>query len=189
VLVRYCDDLVILCRSEAAAEESRRRLGLVLEHLHLRVHPAKTRIADLQRGRTGFDFLGFHHRLKESWRWPGYWYLQRWPSPRAVKAIRQKVKAILAPRYVLVNRLESCVQLLNPIIRGWGQYFRVGNSNRQFHAVDRYITYRLARFDQDKRQRDFLGWTSPDVLERLSKAGVYRLTGTVRYASTTHATA
>ena len=106
-----------------------------------------------------------------------------------MRAIRQKVKAILAPRYVLVNSLESCVQLLNPIIRGWGQYFRGGNSNRQFHTVDRYVTYRLARFDQDKRQRNFLGWRSPHVLARLTKAGVYRLTGTIRYASTAHATA
>ncbi len=51
------------------------------------------------------------------------------------------------------NSLADCVRFLNPVLRGWGQYFRVGNSNRQFHLLDRYVTFRLARFDQDKRQR------------------------------------
>ncbi|MDQ6885124.1 MAG: group II intron reverse transcriptase/maturase [Candidatus Dormibacteraeota bacterium] len=188
VLVRYADDLVVLCRSEAAATESLRRLGLVLEHLHLRVHPTKTRIVDLRQGRAGFDFLGFHHRMKESWRWPGHWYLQKWPSPRAMRAIRQKVKAILAPRYGLTNSMADCVRFLNPVLRGWGQYFRVGNSNRQFHLLDRYVTFRLARFDQDKRQRSYLGWATPWLIQRLARAGVYRVTGTVRYPSRVHAT-
>ncbi len=189
VVVRYCDDLVVLCRSEAAATESLRRLGLVLEHLRLRVHPTKTRIVDLRQSRAGFDFLGFHHRLKESWRWPGHWYLQKWPSSRAMTAIRQKVKGILAPRYVLSNSLDDCIRFLNPVLRGWGQYFRIGNSNRQFHLLDRYVTYRLARFDQDKRQRHYLGWATPWLIQRLTAAGVYRLGGTVRYSSSAHATA
>src|SRR3989442_1774651 len=164
VLVRYADDLVVLCRSEAAATEGLRRLGLVLEHLHLRVHPTKTRIVDLRQGRAGFDFLGFHHRLKESLRWPGHWYLQKWPSPRAMRAIRHNVKAILAPRYVLTYSMAECFRFLNPVLRVWGQYFLVGNSNRQFHLLDRYVTFRLAR------------------------AGVYRVTGAVRYPSRVHAT-
>src|SRR5713226_3818135 len=56
VLVRYADDLVVLCRTQAAATESRRRVGLVLERLRRQLHPTKTRIADLRMGREGFDF-------------------------------------------------------------------------------------------------------------------------------------
>lgn len=188
VLVRYADDAVILCRSELTARESLRRLGLVLEHLHLRLHPTKTRIADLQKGRDGFDFLGFQHRMKESWRWPGYWYLNTWPSSRAMKAIRQKIKAVLAPRSVLPYSLADRVRLLNPVLRGWGRYFRVGNSNRQFQIIDRYVFHRLARFDQNKRQRDYLGWTTSEVKQRLKATGVFWLSGTVRYFRSAHAT-
>ena len=188
VLVRYADDLVVLCGSEAAATESLRRLGLVLEHLRLRVHPSKTQIVDLRQGRVGFDFLGFHHRLKESRRWHGRWYLYLWPSPRAMKAIRQKIKDTVASRHLLSRSLQECVRALNPVLRGWGQYFRVGNANRQFAAVDRYVTFRLARFDQDKRQRDSLGWTKPWLLQQIREVGVYRLTGTVRYVARAHAT-
>jgi len=188
VLVRYADDLVILCRTEAKARESLRRLTLVMEHLHLRLHPTKTRIADLRQGRDGFDFLGFHHRMKESWRWPGHWYLYTWPSSRAMKAIRQKIKAVLAPRSVLPYSVADRVRRLNPVLRGWGRYFRIGNSNRQFQVLDRYVFVRLARFDQNKRQRDSLGWTLPEVKHRLKAAGVFWLSGTVRYFGSVHAT-
>ncbi len=186
--MRYADDQVILCWSEAAATESLRRLGLILEHLRLRVHPTKTRIVDFRAGRAGFDFLGFHHRMKESWRWPGHWYLYQWPSSRAMRAIRQKVKAILAPRSVLPFSLADRVRRLNPVLRGWGQYFRIGNSNRQFQALDRYVVFRLARFDQNKRQRGYLGWATPEVMGRLRAAGVFCLSGTVRYLASAHAT-
>ena len=188
VLVRYADDLVILCRSEAAATESRRRVGLVLERLHLQLHPTKTRIVDLRMGREGFDFLGFHHRVKESWRWRGHWYLYSWPSSQAMKAIRQRIKATLATRHYLSYSLRDVVDLLNPVLRGWAQYFRRGNASRQFAAVDQYVTFRLARFDQDKRARDSLGWTKPELLEQFRIACVYRLTGTVRYSPRAHAT-
>ncbi len=188
VLVRYADDQVILCWSEAAAKESLRRLGLVLERLRLRVHPTKTRIVDFRAGRVGFDFLGFHHRMKESWHRPGQWSLNQWPSSQAMRAIRQKVKAILAPRSVLPFSLADRVRLLNPVLRGWGQYFRIGNSNRQFQALDRYVVFRLARFDQNKRQRGYLGWATPEVMGRLRAAGVFCLSGTVRYLASAHAT-
>ena len=188
VLVRYADDLVVVCRSEVAAKESLRRLGLVLEHLHLRVHPTKTRIVDLRRGREGFDFLGFHHRVKESWRWRGYWYLYQWPSSQAMKAIRQRIKETMASRHYLSYSLREVVAVLNPVLRGWAQYFRRGNANRQFAAVDKYVTFRLARFDQDKRARDSLGWTDPTLLQQFQAAGIYRLTGTIRYSPGAHAT-
>jgi len=188
VLVRYADDLVVVCRRETAATESLRRIGLVLERLRLQLHPSKTRIVDLRMGRQGFDFLGFHHRVKESKRWPGHRYLYLWPSSQAMKAIRQRIKESVATRQVLSHSLAEVVEALNPVLRGWAQYFGRGNANRQFAAIDRYVTFRLARFDQDKRQRDSLGWTNPELLERLHNTGVYRLTGTVRYSPGAHAT-
>ncbi|EQD72185.1 RNA-directed DNA polymerase (reverse transcriptase), partial [mine drainage metagenome] len=59
-VVRYADDLIILCHSELAARNALAWLGEQAAHLHLTLHPEKTRIVDLREGREGFDFLGFH---------------------------------------------------------------------------------------------------------------------------------
>src|SRR3989304_9246102 len=59
-LVRYSDDLVILCRTEAQARDAHRQLEAILERLGLRLNPQKTRLLQLTAGREGFDFLGFH---------------------------------------------------------------------------------------------------------------------------------
>src|SRR5436190_2234887 len=90
VLVRYADDLVVLCATRKQAEEARELVAAILDTLGLRLHPEKTRIVHLERGAQGFDFLGFQHRMRKSWR-TGYWYLQKWPSPRAMASIRAKI--------------------------------------------------------------------------------------------------
>jgi RNA-directed DNA polymerase len=58
ILVRYADDLVAMCRSASAAKEALRRIGLVMSRLGLTLHPVKTRLVDLRRGKEGFVFLG-----------------------------------------------------------------------------------------------------------------------------------
>ena len=58
VLVRYADDLVALCGTESQAREALRRIGLVMNRLGLTLHPAKTRLVDLRRGKESFVFLG-----------------------------------------------------------------------------------------------------------------------------------
>jgi RNA-directed DNA polymerase len=183
VLVRYADDFVVLCRNESLAKESLRRLGIVMEHLHLRVSPDKTRIVALGQGQQGFDFLGFHHRMRESWRRRGHWYMNKWPNPRAMKAIRQKVKDMVGSRHVLTHSLNDCIRALNPVLRGWAQYFRVGNANRQFTKVDEYVYLRLALFDQAKHQKNYRNWSGPRLPALLREAGLYRLSGTVRYSA------
>src|SRR5437660_10558781 len=62
-LVRYADDAVVLCRSEADAQQAVRWLQRTAQALKLRLHPEKTRVVDLSGGADGFDFLGFHNRL------------------------------------------------------------------------------------------------------------------------------
>ena len=98
-LVRYADDFVIMCRTEAAAREGLRRVGLILARLGLMLHPDKTRVVDVRDGQQGFDFLGFHHQKVESWRWRGKRYLQYWPSRRARQRVRARINAITAPRF------------------------------------------------------------------------------------------
>lgn len=187
VLVRYADDLIVLCRSEAAARESLRRVGIVMEHLGLRLHPTKTRIVNARLGKEGFDFLGFHHRMRESWRWRGRWFANKWPSVKARKAVCAKVKEVLGRPSARSRAIGEQVKEVNSILKGWGAYFRVGNSARHFGQIDGYVTYRFAKWDQHKRQRPNVGWTGPRIPRLLKAVGLYRLSGTVRYYSSAHA--
>ena len=63
MLVRYCDDLVVMCRTREQAEAALERLTVLLAELGLEPKAAKTRIVHLVEGGEGLDFLGFHHRL------------------------------------------------------------------------------------------------------------------------------
>ena len=183
-LIRYCDDFVILCRTEAAAHEALRRVGLILARLGLTLHPDKTRVVDVRDGREGFDFLGFHCRKVESWRYRGRRYLQQWPSRRAMQQVRDRIKAITAPRHRLLEPVQHLVHDLNGLLRGWRAYFRVGNSGRKFQQVDEYVRERLGLFLSKKAGRAGRHW------ERLTPAfartlGVYQLAGTVTWHTAT----
>ena len=142
VLAKYADDLVALCATREQAEEARELVAAVLDPIGLRLHPEKTRIVHLAQGAEGFDFLGFHHRMRKSWR-TGYWYLQKWPSDRAMTQIKGKIRDRTGRRYARLP-LEYAVENLNRVLRGWGNYFRYGNSGRKFLA-DRQLRPRTPR--------------------------------------------
>ena len=187
VLVRYADDLVILCQSEAQVREALRLLEGIMEQLGLRLHPTKTRIVDLREGREGFDFLGFHHRKVRSWRWKRY-YLQRWPRAKALAAIREKIRSIAGERYRLSWSLQMMIRVLNPVLRGWGNYFARGNSARQFAVVDSYVKERLMLFLSKKHGKSGRGWGQRWREIDFRSEGLYRLSGTVRWnTQTVHA--
>jgi len=71
---------------------------------------------------------------------------------------------------------------LNPVLRGWGNYFRWGNSSRKFSQIDGYVQERLALFDSKKRHRSGRRWGEVHTSAWVSRLGVHRLSGTVRYA-------
>jgi len=156
-LVRYADDVVLLCRTESDAQRAHAWLQARAQTLRLRVHPEKTRVVYLGDGGDGFDFLGFHHRLVRSWKYRKR-YCHRWPSKRAMASIRAKIKAITAPRDRLKWPTHALVQELNPVVRGWGNYFRWGNSTRQFTQVDSYVRERLALHDSKRRGKQGRRW-------------------------------
>jgi group II intron reverse transcriptase/maturase len=184
-LVRYADDFVVLTTSRSRAEEARRRIEAVLAGLGLRLHPDKTRIVYLGGGQDGFDFLGFHHRKTPS-KWAGRRYLSKWPSARAMASIRAKVREHTDRRYAS-RELHYVVADLNPVLRGWGAYFRYGNSNRKFAALDSYVHWRMSKLASVKHATR--GRLRVDRFNHswLTGLGVYRLTGTVRYWSNAHA--
>jgi RNA-directed DNA polymerase len=180
VLVRYADDFVILCRTQQRAEQARRLVAEILAGLGLHLHPDKTRIVGLAQGQQGFDFLGFHQHKVESWRWRGRWYLQRWPADRAMNAIRAKIRAATDRRFV-GHSLAWIVGNLNRVLRGWGTYFRYGNSARKLADIDSYVHERLAIFASIKHGlRYHRNWTRRFTWAWLRGLGVYRLSGGVR---------
>jgi len=179
-LVRYCDDFVVLCATRDRAEQAQALAEATLRPLGLRLHPEKTQIVCLRRGAEGFDFLGFHHRMVKSWKQSGRFYLQRWPSARAMAAIRAKVRN-RTPRGFAGRDLVYVVKDLNPVLRGWGAYFRLGNSTRKFSAIDSYVHQRLAKLASVKHGLPGRNWATLFDYEWLGDLGIYRLTGTVSY--------
>jgi reverse transcriptase-like protein/group II intron maturase len=178
VLAKYADDLVVLCETREQAEEARELVATVLDALGLRLHPEKTRIVHLATGAEGFDFLGFQHRMRKSWR-TGYWYLQKWPSRRAMASIRGKIRDRTDRRYAGLP-LEYAVENVNRVVRGWGNYFRYGNSAAKFAQIDSYVNERLAILASNKHGLSGRNWVTRFNYEWVTELGVYRLTGTVR---------
>jgi group II intron reverse transcriptase/maturase len=138
-LVRYADDLVVLCATESRAKEALRRIGLVMNRLGLTLHPAKTRLVDLRRGKESFVFLGCTLRKKRSiQRAPDKHYLQRWPSPKATKKLRDRVRELTSQRQSGKD-VKQIIAELTPVLRGWGNYFRTGNADREFNKMDGFV--------------------------------------------------
>jgi group II intron reverse transcriptase/maturase len=182
-LVRYADDAVVLCRSKTEAEESLRRLGIIMERLSLKLHPDKTRIVELGLGRQGFVFLGCYLRIVLS-RFKGREYVFRWPSPRAMRGIRARIRELTdRRRWAGLRDIREVIEVLNPVLRGWGNYFRTGNASWKFQQVDRYVNQRLVRLLpclRDRRRRPFemREWAPARFAEEF---GLHRLVGTIRY--------
>lgn len=179
-LIRFADDFVILCRKEKDAREALKKVGELLTRLGLTLHPVKTRVVNLGDGQEGIDFLGFHCRKVESWRYRGKKYLQKWPSQRAMKAVRERIRAITAPRHRLPEAVAAIVDEVNPVLRGWGAYFRVGNSGDKFEQVDSYVRERLGLFLSKKAGKSGRRWAVYGV-EYFRQLGVYQLVGTVAW--------
>src|SRR5215218_4428363 len=131
VLVRYADDLLAMCRTRAEAEAALVALRQILAELGLELKDAKTRIVHLEEGGEGVDFLGFHHRWVRARRARHVCFLARWPSPRAMRHARDRIREITDRRWLL-RPVEDTVQELNQFLRGWAGYFRYGNSAHHF---------------------------------------------------------
>lgn len=180
-IVRYADDLVILCRTESDAKQAYAWLQRTAQALRLKVHPDKSRVLYVGDGVNGFDFLGFHHRMGRSRKYSRM-YCYRWPSQRAMTSVRAKIKAITAPRSRLKWPMPKIVNELNPVLRGWCNYFRVGNSTRKFTLIDSYVRERLALWDSKKRGRSGRRWATEHTHDWSTSGGVFTLAGRIRYS-------
>ena len=174
-LVRYADDMVVLC-PKGSAKRYMVELQKFLCRLKLLVNEEKTRLVTVQ---TGFDFLGATFRKQRTCGRSYGTTCLVWPSQRSMQRFRDKVKALVDRD--LRPSLSEKIQQLNPVIRGWGAYFRPLNSARAFQKVDYYVWRKLTWWMRLKHQSRAWG-TKSDPTTLYRRVGLKTLVGTVRYA-------
>ena len=146
ILIRYADDFVIICRTKRDAENALQTVKQIMDILKLTLHSTKTRVVDM--GQEGFDFLGFHFHKKKSKK-SNKLLPYIWASPKAMMSVRSKIHFI-TERMRLSNSLTEVIKFLNQVIRGWRNYFRIGNCALKFQQLDRFVRYRLEQWIRAK---------------------------------------
>lgn len=152
-LTRYADDWVIVARSRSEAERALASARAVLEgELGLRVHPEKTRIVHVTQG---FEFLGYKIKRGKGLRYKtGGPALFAYPRQRSIDRFKDKVRAATVRRNP--KTLAGVLDELNPIIRGWGMYYRRAHVRRLFLRLNGWIVRRIWSW-RFKRWRN-AGW-------------------------------
>ena len=127
-VVRYADDLVILCETEAKAQQALALLHAEITQRGLTLHPEKTRIVDTALP-SGFDFLGYHFELG-----------RKTPRNKSLKKFKDRVR-LLTPRK-LGHSIDIVIKRLNASVRGWFEYFKHSHV-WTFERLDGWIRSRL----------------------------------------------
>ncbi len=131
-MVRYADDFVILCRSQAEAEQALAQVRPWCEAAGLTLHPTKTKIVDVRT--TGFDFLGYHFQTTRRDR------LTRWPRTKSMQKLKDTVRR--KTQRANGHSLAYIIQDVNRTLRGWFGYFQ-HSCRTTFRALDRWVRMRL----------------------------------------------
>lgn len=141
-IVRYADDMVILCQSRQAAEGALERLRELLTERGLRLHPDKTRVVDANE-RPGFDFLGYRFCGK-----------YRDPRPSSQNKLRGSIRD-KTPRTSGIN-LPTIIKIMNMTLRGWFEYFK-HCSRHAFDRIDSWVRMRLRSILRKRSKRRGIG--------------------------------
>ena len=154
---RFADDLVVLVDSHSRhdwlVEAVTRRLRNELEKLRVEINEEKSRIVDLRKGES-FSFLGFEFRLVRSLR--GTWRPQYTPKLKKRTALLAKLREIF--RRKASQPVGQVIELINPILRGWVNYFAVGHSSRCFAFIQDWVEKKIRRHLMRARKRKGFGW-------------------------------
>jgi RNA-directed DNA polymerase len=168
--VRYADDMVILVNGhrqwdwlEKAAYQ---RLLEELANVDVQLNEEKTRLVDLTQGET-FSFLGFNFRRVKTRR--GKWGVLMMPTMKARNSLLSKLKEEF--RRYQSQPVERVVERINPILRGWVSYFRIGHSSRTFGYVRYWVEKKIRRHLMRARMREGFGW------DRWSREWLYQALG------------
>jgi group II intron reverse transcriptase/maturase len=165
-MVRYADDVVLLTDKDACWAMD--RLREILDPLELTLNEQKSRVVDAEK--ETFDFLGFTYRRVDNPK-TGRRATLFYPSKKAQKRLRTKVKNILNPHYPI--SIDEYIRRTNQVVRGWVNYFRIGNANRVFHDVHRYVEIKVRRVLQHQAGRSGCGWQRYDYAYLHQTLGLY----------------
>ena len=178
-LTRWADDFVVLCTTRAEAERALAYAERFLrEELGVTLHSQKTRIVHV---RQGFEFLGYKLQRGKGFKLPAWKRHKKYPNrmnlyviarEKSVKRFRDQIRS-LTHRNAPVT-LQALIDQINPVIRGWGQYYRKAHVRRLFNRLDRWIERRLYSF-LAKRWRNTM-WRRYPTRRLIEQFGLVRLT-------------
>jgi group II intron reverse transcriptase/maturase len=146
-LTRFADDWLALCKTRAEAEAALRTAKAILESLGLTLHPTKTKIVHISEG---FEFLGYklkqgkrglklpRERIKKGLNPFGIYAI---PTEKSVKRFMDTIRARTKRKVPL--KLKEIIDSINPVIRGWGNYYRKAHVRKLFNRLRGWIVQRL----------------------------------------------
>jgi len=165
--IRSADDMVVLVHGHPnedwLLERVRKRLKEELDKLQVQMNEEKTKEEDLKEGGS-FSFLGFDIRLNRNRK--GKHYVSKTPRKKKRQEIVKRIRETLR-----ANRnkpIREAVQAVNSVVRGWVNYFRIGNSNRAFCCVRDYLEKKVRKLACRQQKRKGFGW------KRWSREVLYR---------------
>jgi RNA-directed DNA polymerase len=146
-MVRYADDLVVLCRDLAEAQRALDQVQAWATPAGLTLHPTKTRVVDLNQPGEGFDFLGYH--FERSRRHPSR--IERWPRRKSVQKLREALR-VKTPRQN-GRSLQDIIANVNRTLQGWFEYFKHTTVRPVFAGLDGWLRRRLRRILLKRQKR------------------------------------
>src|SRR6516165_1326468 len=180
-LTRYADDWVITCKSAAEAKAAVDTARRILKQLGVELHPQKTRITHVQEG---FEFLGY--KIKRGYRklhlpeskirsQARQGALYAYPKEKSIRRFMDQVRQ--RTKRTLPLKTEELIPELNPLLRGWGEYYKRAHVRQLFNRLDRWILRRIwsHRF---KRWRK-AGWRWLPRRKLYGEYGLVRLAGLI----------
>ena len=178
-IVRYADDIVVLCRQGTG--EPMAVLRQILERMGLTLNEAKTQVVKAYRGK--FSFLGFEIWMAKSRR-TGSWYPHVQPSRKSLKTIKDRITQLTARTRTLMP-VEWLVNELNAAVRGWVGYFHVRNCSQslarvRWHLEERMRTHLRKRHKIRDRRRGFSRFANRDLY---GKYGLYKVPTTAGWTN------
>lgn len=174
-MVRYCDDLVILIRNKDP-EPYMESLKHMLSKLQLNLSEEKTQIVQAQQG---FNFLGVRMLLNKSRKSKDKKFCYGFPTRKSMKELRNKIRNEVGQDYQ--PSLTHKIKYLNPILRGWANYYNWLNSAIQFRKIDKYVVRKLNLWNRIKhmaKKRKYQWLSTKD----LHNQGLYKVSGHLCYS-------
>jgi len=166
-LIRYADDVLILTRY--GTEKVFSQFQQLTADLELKLNLKKTRIVEAKK--ESFDFLGYSFRKAlnpKKAKVVAYF----WPSQKAERSIREKIRKITNPCRPI--KVEEVIEQLNPVIRGWVNYFKIANSSKKFGKIRLYAAKKVRKFMRRRRGKSGYGYKKYPDDYLYNRLGLYR---------------